>query len=74
GETGEISGHYHPKVRLSGRSRPCLLVDADRAILPAYGTYTGGLRTDAAALSALMGAGALAVMTGPTPCALPMPR
>ena len=74
GESGEISGHYHPKVRLSGRSRPCLLVDADRAILPAYGTYTGGLRTDAAALSALMGAGALAVMTGPTPCALPMPR
>ena len=74
GETGEISGHYHPKVRLSGRSRPCLLVDVDRAILPAYGTYTGGLRTDAAALSALMGAGALAVMTGPTPCALPMPR
>ncbi|MCB1348617.1 MAG: ligase-associated DNA damage response endonuclease PdeM, partial [Maritimibacter sp.] len=73
-ETGEISGHYHPKVRLAGRARRCLLVDADRAILPAYGTYTGGLGTDAGALSSLMGSGALAVMTGPTPCALPMPR
>ena len=66
--------HYHPKVRLRGRSRPCLLVDATRVILPAYGTYTGGLRTDAAALSALMGDGALAVMTGPVPRPLPMPR
>lgn len=74
GETGEISGHYHPKVRLRGRSRPCLLVDAARVILPAYGTYTGGLRTDAEALATLMGPRALAVMTGPTPRPLPMPR
>lgn len=74
GASGEISGHYHPKVRLKGRSRPCLLVDAARVILPAFGTYTGGLRTDAAALSDLMGASALAVMTGPVPRPLPMPR
>ncbi|PIE08808.1 MAG: metallophosphoesterase [Rhodobacterales bacterium] len=74
GEYGEISGHYHPRVRLRGHSRPCLLVDAARAILPAYGTYTGGLRTDSEVLSALMGPDALAVMTGPVPRALPMPR
>jgi len=74
GETGEISGHYHPKVRLRGRSRPCLLVDGTRAILPAYGTYTGGLGTDAAVLATLMGPRALAVMTGPVPRPLPMPR
>lgn len=74
GETGEISGHYHPKVRLRGRSRPCLLVDGARVILPAYGTYTGGLSTDAAVLATLMGPRALAVMTGPVPRPLPMPR
>ncbi len=74
GAEGEVSGHYHPKVRLRGRARPCLLVDAVRIILPAYGTYTGGLATDAAALSTLMGPRALAVMTGPTPRPLPMPR
>ena len=74
GATGEISGHYHPKARLAGRSRPCLLLDRSRAILPAYGTYTGGLRSDDAALAALMGPEALAVMTGPVPRPIPMPR
>ncbi len=74
GAEGEISGHYHPKVRLRGRSRPCLLIDSARVVLPAYGTYTGGLRTDAAALTALMGPDALAVMTGAIPRPVPMPR
>jgi len=74
GATGEISGHYHPKARLAGRSRPCLLHDAHRVILPAYGTYTGGLRSDAAALAVLMAPDALAVLTGPQPRAIPMPR
>lgn len=74
GATGEISGHYHPKASLAGRSRPCLLFDSDRAILPAYGTYTGGLRSDDAALETLMRPEALAVLTGPVPRALPMPR
>ena len=39
----EISGHYHPKHRLAGRSRPAFLLDQSRMILPAYGAYTGGL-------------------------------
>lgn len=43
----EVSGHYHPKVRLSIAgshiSRPCFLADTNRVILPAFGTYTGGL-------------------------------
>lgn len=74
GATGEISGHFHPKARLAGRARPCLVFDAERAILPAYGTFTGGLRTDDAALSALMGPGAIAVLTGTPAHAIPMPR
>ncbi len=46
----EVSGHYHPKLRLPVRrrtvSRPCFLYDARRLILPAFGAYTGGLRAE----------------------------
>jgi len=73
-EAAEISGHYHPKARLAGQTRPCFLVDDARMILPAYGVYTGGLLTDHAALSGLMKSGALAVLTGPRALAIPMPR
>ena len=77
-ETAEISGHYHPKaaVHARGRSvvRPCFLIDADRLILPAFGTFTGGLRSEAPVLQRLMRATALAVLTGPQPCEIPMPR
>jgi metallophosphoesterase superfamily enzyme len=76
--TGEVSGHYHPKarIRLSGRSlsRRCLLLDAARLILPAYGAYTGGLFCDRPELSALMGQGAEAILVGAAPVRLPMPR
>ena len=75
---GEISGHYHPKaqVRLKGRSitRPAFLLDSDRLILPAYGTFTGGLRSTDQALADLMGADAMAILTGPRPHMIPMPR
>lgn len=78
GATGEVSGHYHPKnticVRGRNISRPAFLVDKDRVILPAYGTYTGGLRSDAAILTDLMRTEALAIMTGPVPLAVPMHR
>jgi DNA ligase-associated metallophosphoesterase len=73
-ETAEISGHYHPKARLAGQSRPCFLMDANRLILPAYGTYTGGLRCDDPTLTALMAEDALAILTGPRVLAIPMPR
>jgi uncharacterized protein len=74
GQSAEISGHYHPKARLAGQTKPCFLADAARLILPAYGIYTGGLRTDAAALTALMAKDALAILTGPRVLAIPMPR
>ena len=45
--TPEISGHYHPKLRvnLKGRhvSRRCYVASATKLILPAYGALTGGL-------------------------------
>ncbi|HBZ44920.1 MAG TPA: ligase-associated DNA damage response endonuclease PdeM [Maritimibacter sp.] len=74
GATGEVSGHYHPKARLAGRSRPCLVYDSDRIILPAFGTYTGGGRTGDAALADLMRPDAIAILTGPKPMSIPMPR
>lgn len=73
-QSAEISGHYHPKAALAGRSRPCFLADAHRIILPAYGTYTGGLWSHDPSLTGLMQPGALAILTGPKPLAIPMPR
>ncbi len=77
-ERGEISGHYHPKAGIRTRSRnlsrPAFLIDSDRVILPAYGTYTGGLRSDNSVLATLMKANAIAVLTGLKTNAIPMPR
>jgi DNA ligase-associated metallophosphoesterase len=43
----ELSGHYHPKlrIRLRGRmiARPCALRGESRMILPAFGALTGGM-------------------------------
>jgi DNA ligase-associated metallophosphoesterase len=43
----EISGHFHPKLRLQlkGRnvSRRCFVVSASKIIMPAFGALTGGL-------------------------------
>lgn len=43
----ELSGHYHPKLRLSLRgrsvSRRCFVASRTKLILPAYGAFTGGL-------------------------------
>ncbi len=74
GVAGEVSGHYHPKLRLAGQSRPCFLLDETRLILPAFGAYTGGMRHDDAALAGLMGPKALAILTGPRAIPCPLPK
>lgn len=75
---GEVSGHYHPKATLHVRSRaitrPAFLYDESRLILPAYGTYTGGLRSHDTALTRLMQPDAQAILTGARPIEIPMPR
>ena len=73
-ETPEISGHYHPKARLSGRSHRCFLLDKQRLILPAYGTYTGGLWSHDSVLCDLMQPDALALVLAKSVLAMPMPR
>jgi DNA ligase-associated metallophosphoesterase len=76
--SGEISGHYHPKVHLQTRARtitrPAFLLDENRLIMPAYGTYTGGLASHCTPLCTLMSARALAILTGTVPTCVPMPR
>lgn len=78
GSSGEVSGHYHPKATVTTRTksitRPAFLLDADRVILPAFGTYTGGLSSNHQALATLMRPEAIAVLTGQSPQAIPMPR
>lgn len=70
----EISGHYHPKAGLRGIFRPAFLLDEHRLILPAFGTYTGGLRCSDPPLADLMGPKAIAILTGTQALAMPMPR
>ena len=47
GILGEIAGHLHPKARVSTRGRSverrCFAGDGERAVMPAFGSYTGGL-------------------------------
>lgn len=75
GPGAEVSGHYHPKARLAGKGWRAFLHDETRLILPAYGTFTGGLWAEDAALQALMGPKARAIVTLPDRClAIPMPR
>lgn len=76
GGTGfEVSGHYHPKARLAGKAYRAFLTDGQRLILPAYGTFTGGLWAEDPALQGLMGPRALAILATPSRClAVPMPR
>ncbi|AUH33413.1 ligase-associated DNA damage response endonuclease PdeM [Paracoccus tegillarcae] len=53
----DISGHFHPCIRLAGQRRRCFLIGADHLILPAFGAYTGGLIADDPALARLVPTG-----------------
>ena len=71
--TAEVSGHYHPKHRVTGRSRPAFLYDRDRLIMPAYGAYTGGLATHKPDLRRLFEGRTIAIMTGHKAIPVPVP-
>ncbi|WJR79000.1 ligase-associated DNA damage response endonuclease PdeM [Bradyrhizobium sp. NP1] len=47
GAAGEIAGHLHPKARVAARGRSmerrCFASDGERAVMPAFGAYSGGL-------------------------------
>ncbi|MFQ3595098.1 MAG: ligase-associated DNA damage response endonuclease PdeM [Sphingomonadaceae bacterium] len=56
----EISGHFHPKVRLPTASggtlaRRCFALAGNRLVLPAYGSFAGGLDIASADLAHALG-------------------
>lgn len=73
-EKAEVSGHYHPKHRLAGRSRPAFVYDSRRLILPAYGAYTGGLASHTTDFRRLFATQAIAVLTGTKAIAVPLTK
>jgi DNA ligase-associated metallophosphoesterase len=69
GAAGEIAGHLHPKARVSARGRSmerrCFACDGERAVMPAFGAYTGGLSIrDAAFAKLFQAAGFMAHLLG----------
>ena len=64
--THEIAGHLHPsaKVSLYGHTirRPCFLGNGRRLIMPAFGSFTGGLNVLDVAFNPLFGSGGLNVI------------
>lgn len=54
----ELSGHFHPRLRINARgrsiARPCAVRSERKLILPAFGTLTGGMdAADPAIIAAL---------------------
>jgi len=66
GFTPEISGHFHPKLRLAMRgrrvSRRCFVLAPAKLILPAFGALTGGLDVCHPAIRRAVGRPAAAVV------------
>ncbi len=62
----EMSGHYHPKFRLSLRgrnvSRRCFVAGPTKLILPAFGSFTGGLDASHPEIIRKVGRGASALV------------
>jgi len=62
----EMSGHFHPKLRLNlhGRhvSRRCFVVSQTKLILPAFGSLTGGLDASHPAILDNVGSDAAALV------------
>ena len=63
---GELSGHFHPKLRISHRgrlvSRRCFVATQTKLILPAFGSLTGGLDAHHPEIVRAVGAGAQALV------------
>jgi DNA ligase-associated metallophosphoesterase len=65
----ELSGHFHPRLRVTARgrtvTRPCAVRSERKLILPAFGALTGGMdAADPAILAALQPARAVDAVLG----------
>ncbi len=65
---GEVCGHHHPKAAVPARGgqvcRPCFVADARRIMMPAFGTYTGGLDVTDPAIARLFPRGGRVFLLG----------
>lgn len=67
-QDGEAAGHLHPCAKVSHRGvqvrRRCFVTDGTRIVLPAFGSFTGGLNVRDVAYAALFGSAPVAVALG----------
>lgn len=67
-QAGEVAGHLHPAARVRASSgsvrRRCFITDAERAILPAFGAYAGGLNVRDKAFATLFARPPMAAALG----------
>ena len=67
-QPGEIAGHLHPAARVAahgrGVRRPAFVTDGRRAVLPAFGAFTGGLDVRDPAIAGLFGEPPMAAALG----------
>ncbi|MFN3669940.1 MAG: ligase-associated DNA damage response endonuclease PdeM [Brevundimonas sp.] len=65
---GEIAGHLHPAARVAahgrGVRRPAFVTDGRRAVLPAFGAFTGGLDVRDPAIAGLFEVAPMAAALG----------
>lgn len=64
--THEVAGHLHPAARVSFHGhvirRPCFVSNGNRVVLPAFGSYCGGLNVLDQAFAPLFGLDGLSVL------------
>jgi len=64
----ELSGHVRPKASIDARgkrvSRPCFVADAQRLVLPAFGSHAGGVDVREPAISRLFPRGLRVFLLG----------
>lgn len=69
-QPGEVAGHLHPAARVKAPRgtvrRRCFVTDGERAILPAFGAYAGGLNVRDAAFAGMFVRPPLAGALGPS--------
>jgi DNA ligase-associated metallophosphoesterase len=62
----ELSGHFHPKLRLNLRgrhvARRCFVASGSKLILPAFGALTGGMDADDPVITKVVGGRAQALI------------
>lgn len=62
----ELSGHFHPKLRLNFRgrhvARRCFVASGTKLILPAFGALTGGMNADDPVIVGIVGRPAQALV------------